>query len=312
MLIIKILIFRGDVNLSRKSRIIFEGAIYHIYQRGNNKEYILEDDGIKRFMLKYLEEYNKKFDYEVLAYAIMNNHYHLLIRTNKSSISEIMFFFNNLLGKHINGRLNRTGHAFEDRYKCELVETDAYLIWLLRYIHRNPVKAGICKDVKDYKWSSHCFYMENTSSYINVDFILNFLGKDKRSSIREYLKLVNSKGDESDKEKDYVLIKELMNYKKESLVVKRSSFSCKATIVNKRKTLDEIVNELSISEHTFMNIRNGRRHKELTPIKVAIVKRALEECYSLREIAEYLNIVPSAVSKLISRNEVIGHMTDIG
>lgn len=289
--------------MSRNNRVIYEGAIYHICQRGNNKEFIFRDDGIKVFMLKYLKEYNKKFDYEVLAYAIMDNHYHLLIKTNKSPISEIMFYFNNLLGKHVNSRLDRTGHAFGGRYKCEIVETDAYLIWLLRYIHRNPVKAHICSDVKDYRWSSHYFYKYNINTFINTGFILSMLGSDKKSAVEQYLKLVGSIGNEADNDKDYEIIKAIFCPRETSLLndnAVQNNF-----IRLNRKTLEEIITELYISEDILVDIRNGKRKQSLTPIKLGITKRALDESYSLKEIADYLNLVPSAISKLLSRNRTV-------
>lgn len=287
--------------MGRKNRIIYEGAIYHIYQRGNNKEYIFQDDKIKTFILKYLKEYNKKFDYEVLAYVIMNNHYHLLIKTNKSPIDQIMFYLNNLLGKYINDKLNRTGHAFEDRYKCELVDTDTYLIWLLRYIHRNPVKANICSDVKNYRWSSHCFYeYYSTSLFINTSFILSMLGNNKETAIEVYLKIVESTGFQENADKDCGIIKEIINFN-ETRAVSESNF-INNFVSSNRKTLNEIMTELNINGNMVVDIKNGMRTQSLTPVKLKIIARALEECYSLREIADYLNVVPSAISKLLSRN----------
>lgn len=289
--------------MPNKKKIIYEGAIYHVYQRGNNKEFIFENDNIKTFILKYLKEYNKKFDYELLAYVIMDNHYHFLIKTNKETISTIMFFINNLLAKHINRKLNRTGHAFDSRYKSKLVETDANLIWLLRYIHRNPVKAKICSDINDYKWSSHYFYNNYVKSHINIDFILSMLGNSKESAIEKYLKLVNSIGQENDNDKDYEIIKQELNLKATSL------FDASNDIYNftkpHRATLDEIIVKLNIHESELLDIRKGNRKHYFTPIKLGIIKRAIEECYSLREIADYLNAAPSTISKLISRNNIV-------
>lgn len=286
--------------MPRKNRIIYEGAIYHIYQRGNNKEYIFEDDKIKMFILKYLKIYNQKFDYEILAYVIMNNHYHLLIKTNTSPIDEIMFNFNNVLGKYVNSILNRTGHAFEDRYKCKLVYTNTYLIWLLRYIHRNPVKAHICNNANEYRWSSHYIYENNNGSFINSAFILNMLGNDKKSAIEQYHNLINFNGDEKNIEKDYEITKAIFIIKERYLLNEKiieSNF-----IEHKRKSLDEIVKEFNIKQNTLVEIRSGKRNKHLTSIKLMIVKKAIEENYSLKEISIYLNVVPSAISKLLSRS----------
>ncbi|WP_052447538.1 transposase [Clostridium polynesiense] len=288
--------------MPRKSRIIYPGAIYHIYQRGNNKDFIFEDSNVKRFMLKYLEEYNKRFDYEILAYVIMNNHYHLLMKTNSSTISEIMFFFNNLMGKFINGRLNRTGHAFEDRYKCELVETDAYLIWLLRYIHRNPVKAGLCIDVKDYKWSSHHIYEGRIESYVNTEFIMNLLGENESASLKQYSKLINCVGNEKDKGQDYQVIREALNMP-ENILPHRKIYVSNENKVT-RKAFEYIIHELNIKEDVFNAIKTGKRHQYLRDIKLKFIRAAMKECYSIREIAAYMNLHPSAVSKSLSRYKI--------
>ena len=286
--------------MSRKNTVIYEGAVYHIYQRGNNKEFIFENNNIKTFILKYLKEYNKKFDYELLAYVIMDNHYHLLIKTNKVDISTIMFYINNLLGKYVNGQLDRTGHAFDSRYKCKLVETDANLIWLLRYIHRNPVKANICNDINEYIYSSHYFYNNYIKSHINIDFILCKLAKSKVCAIKKYFKLVNSIGHEIDYDKDYEMIKQEFNLD-ETTWLNASNDSKKIN----RDTLDEIIMNHDIDESVLLDIRNGNRKPCLTPIKLVIIKRALEQCYSLKEIADYLNAAPSTISKLISRNKIV-------
>lgn len=160
------------IALPRDNRIIFEGAIYHVYQRGNNKEFIFRNSKHKVFILKQIKEYNKCFDFELLAYVIMDNHYHLLIKTNKVPINQIMFNINNVIGKYLNRELERTGHLFENRYKSKLVENDDYLVWLLRYMHRNPIRANICDSVDDYRWSSHYFYKNGINEFVITNFIL--------------------------------------------------------------------------------------------------------------------------------------------
>lgn len=288
--------------MSRPNRIIYEGSIYHIYQRGNNKEYIFQDDYVKGFILKCLEKYNKIFDYEVLAYVIMNNHYHLLIKTNKSPINQVMFYINNLLGKYINNSLERTGHAFEGRYKCKLIDSDAYLIWVLRYIHRNPIKANICSELGDYPWSSHYFYKNNINSNINTKFILSMLGDSPEYAVRRYLALVNSNGDEIDKEKDYNIIKEIFKLQEAPLL--NNGTNINEPIKYNRRALDEIICNINVNNEKLIDIRNGSKKQNLTPIKIAIIKGALEECYSVREIADFLNAAPSTISKLISRTNM--------
>ena len=168
--------------MAKGKKIICEGTIYHITSRGNNRDYILSDPKHKAFLLKQIKAYNMKFDFELLAYVIMDNHYHLLIKTNKTPISEIMFNINNVLGKYLVRELNRKGHVLEKRYSCKIVATDTYIVWLLRYIHRNPICAHMCNNLDDYRWSSHYFYKRGYNSFINTSYILNILSPGKAAA----------------------------------------------------------------------------------------------------------------------------------
>jgi REP element-mobilizing transposase RayT len=181
--------------MSNRERGNFEGAIHHVWQRGNNREYIFQDSTTKGFFINQLKEYNKKFDYNLLAYVIMDNHYHLLIQTFKDAIGEVMFNINNVTGKFIKDNLKRSGHVFQGRYNSKLVQTNEYFLWLIRYIHRNPIRAKICNKVGDYSWSSHRIYLKGYSDFMNIDFPLSIFDSDKRKAIQLYLKLVNSEGD---------------------------------------------------------------------------------------------------------------------
>ncbi|WDC85899.1 transposase [Caloramator sp. mosi_1] len=134
--------------------------------------------------MKQLKEYNKKFDYELLGYVIMDNHYHLLMRTHKDTISTIMFNLNNVVAKFLNTALDRTGHALEKRYHCNLIDSESQLYATLRYIHRNPIRAHICDSIDEYLWSSHWFYKRGINSFINVDFILDMLSEDRKNQLK--------------------------------------------------------------------------------------------------------------------------------
>lgn len=161
----------------------------------------------------------------------------------------------------------------------------------------------MCSSLDDYYWSSHYFYENDINSSINTKFILGILGNSKKVAFRQYLKLVNSPGDEFDEDKDYEIIKTALN-------LKETSFSDEIKYDDNlgkisRKTLDEIILTLNINKVTLMEIRNGSRKQCLTRAKMEIIKSALNECYSLKEIAEYFNAAPSTISKLISRNKIV-------
>lgn len=125
----------SEVLMGRKPRIEFNGALYHVIQRGNNKEYIFKNNKHKQYFLSKLKEYKDIMNFEVYGYVIMDNHYHIVIRSRDVNISMIMHRVNNDFSKYYNISNKRNGHVFQDRYKGILVKDDKYLLSLLRYVH---------------------------------------------------------------------------------------------------------------------------------------------------------------------------------
>lgn len=285
--------------MPRPNRIIFEGAVYHIYQRGNNRAYIFENPKHKFFLLKLIKEYNKRFDFQLLAYVIMDNHYHLIVRTGKTPIDSVMFSINNIMSKYLNRELKRTGHVFEGRYHSKLIETDAYLLWLLRYIHRNPIRAHICNNMDDYRWSSHFYYKKGINTFINTDFILKTISNNKFQAIHQYHNLMNAAGDEVDSHNDYEIIKNKFN-----LDDSRKYYNADSFIAPKIKSLDEILNSLDLDDESKILIKTGSKKRYLTPYKIEFIKAALSYKYTMKEIGDFLNVADSSICKLLSYHNV--------
>jgi putative transposase len=281
----------------RAQRPIYEGAVYHVYQRGNNKDYIFKDANSKVFLLKEIKAYNKIFDFQLLAFVIMDNHFHLLIKANKIPISTIMFNLDNVLSKFLVRVLDRTGHVFQGRYGCELVDSDAYLLWCLRYIHRNPVRAKICSKVDQYRWSSHYFYKNGINGLVYSDFILNTLSNNKLTAINQYLELINYSCDEEDKNKEYEIFK-----KQFSLPDNGNFFNIELSSSNKSQVpMEELLNQAGISNSLYELLKIGSRSCLNGQYKYNFIAMALKEKYTLKQIGEFLNISESAVCKFITR-----------
>lgn len=282
----------GGVTMPRAPRLIFEGAVYHIYQRGNNKDFILRNPAHKAFFIKQLKEYNKRFDYQLLAYVIMDNHYHILIKTNKDSIDKIMFYINNVMVKFLGRELKRSGHIYGSRYNSEIVESDAYLLWLIRYIHRNPVRAGMCSSVKEYRWCSDVFYRCNMPNFVDIDFILDIISKNRIQARELYLRLMGESGCDNDRTVDFELIKESFKLEEE--------LSCMAETKNvgpARLSLDGILGTIEASKYVKEQVRQGGRRKDINACKIELIKAALYNKYSLVEISKFLNSTPDAIRK---------------
>src|SRR3990170_8349518 len=141
--------------MARPLRIEFEGAFYHITSRGNLRDRIFFDDKDRETFLEILRRTKERYGYLLHAYALMGNHYHLLIETPKANISQIMQNINTSYTVYVNRKYQRSGHLFQGRFKGIIVDKDEYLIALSRYIHLNPVRAKIVQKLEDYKWTSY-------------------------------------------------------------------------------------------------------------------------------------------------------------
>ncbi len=181
--------------MARPWRIEFEGALYHVLSRGNGREDIYYDDQDRHLFLKTVGEMSDRFEIDVYAYALMGNHYHLLLKTNRANLSKSMQWFGLTYTRRFNLKHSRAGHLFQGRFKSIIVQNDAYLMRLSCYIHRNPLRAGIVKRLADYRWSSYRSYGYGRKSpeWLNTGIIYSrFKGADKcrayREKMQEYVK----------------------------------------------------------------------------------------------------------------------------
>ena len=181
---------------------------YHIIIRGVNKQDIFLDECDKLKFLKELKLTKDKFNFEVYLYVLMDNHVHLTICDKNDEISKIMHRLCTSYAMYFNKKYDRVGHLFQNRFKSICVDTESYLLSLIRYIHGNPQKAGICSTT-DYRWSSYQDYIGKTYSGItDVDFILELFDMDRKKAIEKF-KIFSQKADpdfyDSRLELDYVL-----------------------------------------------------------------------------------------------------------
>ena len=160
---------------------------YHIIIRGVNKQDIFFDEMDKNKFLNEIIKTKEKFEFEIYAYVLMSNHVHFTICDNNDYISKIMHRLCTTYAIYFNKKYGRVGHVFQDRFKSISVNTEAYLLDLVRYIHNNPQKAGIC-DFDKYKWSGyHDYYTADFNNKItDIDFILELFGSDKKKAIAKF------------------------------------------------------------------------------------------------------------------------------
>lgn len=179
--------------MARPLRLAFEDACYHITSRGNRRENIFHTDEDKSVFLEKLNETFKRYSVICYAYCLMDNHYHLFVRTPKANISQAMHYLNTSYTNWFKAEHGIIGSVLQGRYKSMLVDDDSYGIVLSAYIHLNPLRAGIVEDLRQYKWSSYLNYVkENTRAVdsLNTEFILSQFSGNTKEARRLYKKYV--------------------------------------------------------------------------------------------------------------------------
>ena len=178
--------------MARPLRIEFENALYHVTSRGDGREDIYMDDEDRLDYLGVLAEVCERFNWVLHSYCLMCNHYHLLIETPDSNLSKGMRQLNGVYTQRFNRKHQRVGHVFQGRYKAILVQKDAYLLELARYIVLNPVRAQMVRSAKDWPWSSYRATAElsPTPPWLSTEWLLSTLGKRKSLAIERYRKFV--------------------------------------------------------------------------------------------------------------------------
>lgn len=173
--------------MSRPVRIEFPDALYHVTSRGDRREPIFDDDQDRRSFLTTLEQVVNRFNWVCHAWCLMDNHYHLLIQTPDGNLSRGMRQLNGVYTQASNRRHGRVGHLFQGRFKAILVDGDAYLLELTRYVVLNPVRAGMVNNPADWPWSSYraSAGLEPAAPWLAVDGLLaQFSGQRRRAQTR--------------------------------------------------------------------------------------------------------------------------------
>ena len=164
--------------MPRSARSKSSTGIYHVMLRGVNKQTIFADDDDNSRFLQALGDCKKLGVYELFGYCLMSNHVHLLVKETDETIGQLVKRLASRYVYWFNRRYDRCGHLFQERFKSEVVEGDRYFAAVLRYIHQNPVKAGICGSIGEYKWSSYNDYISQ-SSFINPEIAMGIIGESE-------------------------------------------------------------------------------------------------------------------------------------
>lgn len=257
--------------MARVPRTKSSTGYYHVVLRGNNRNTLFFENQDRLTFLEYLGKQKDKDLVLINAYCLMDNHVHILLQDTDGNLSTAMRSLCTSYALYVNRKYQRTGHLFDNRYRSETIDDDRYLFAVLRYIHQNPVKAGICSSVEDYRWSSDKYYRNSDNTkFVSIN-ILNFINKDKTVAVKNYKQLMS-----------VIENKNFLDIPDEPL-----------TDSEIKKVIMEELNKAGISD-----LKDGRNRE-----KIAILVSSLHKNkgISIRNIASYLGVSKGFVQNLLKK-----------
>lgn len=179
----------------RKPREDVEGAVHHVYARGNRREDIYVDDVDRRTYLSLLAGVVRSCGWRCLMYCLMDNHVHLLIETPRANLAAGMQRLHSVYAQRFNARHDRCGHLFQGRYGSVRITGDEQMWAVAAYIAGNPVEAGLCQRPEEWRWSSHRVIagMRVAPRWLHIDRLLWFFGGLGGAARKQYLAVVDGR-----------------------------------------------------------------------------------------------------------------------
>ena len=279
-----LLTIKGEIIVPRSARTISESNIYHIMFRGNELRDIFIDDEDRNKFLNTLLEKSKAENFSIYAYCLMDNHVHILLSGNHSNLGKLVKRINTSYVYYFNKKYDRLGHLFQDRYKSETVETIAYSLEAVRYIHNNPVKAGITRIPSDYKWSSYnCYIRPQHNNKFNIDifYILEMFSGDEKKAVENFIKFSN--------EKD-------INLKFIDIVDVDKSDNKKNVKIKGEQAAEEFIKEYLKLKGLKIGCIGLKGYEKITKELIVVLKR--DSSLSIRQIAKALKISRGKVQRV--------------
>jgi putative transposase len=279
--------------MARPLRIEYPGAVYHVTSRGNARNKIFSDDQDREIFLSVLGSVVIRYNWLCHAFCLMDNHYHLMIETPDANLSSGMRQMNGIYTQKYNRRHNRLGHIFQGRFKAILVQKDSFLSELCRYVVLNPVRAKLAKEPGGWKWSSYqaTAGLVKKPDYLTTGWILGLFHSRRIVAQKQYRTFVGEgigKGTPWDDLQGQVLLGE------EGFVEKLKD------LLEVKKQVKEIPRpQRYVDRPSLDKILGGQKGKAQRNIRINAAH--IRHGYALKEIADYLQIHYSTVSKVIAK-----------
>ena len=266
--------------MARPPRPQFPDGIYHVSARGNERSPIYRDASDRCQFLELVEHVHERYHWRILCYCLMTNHYHLLAQTPEPNLASGMRQLNGVYAQRFNRRHARDGHLFQGRYGARLVQADGHLLSAVRYIVRNPIRAGLCQNPEEWRWSSHRATLGGEPPwFLDTKALLIHFGTAPAEARERYR--AHCEHDEGDDPSAHPLIAG-----DETFVV---------------TTLGRIQPGPGIPRRYFRNPRPALADLLASP-GIDAVAAAHDHGYPLREIARHLGVHASTVSRRLNRH----------
>jgi putative transposase len=281
--------------MARPLRIEYPGAVYHVTSRGNARADIFADSADRQTFLLLLESVLNRFNWICHAYCLMDNHYHLLIETSDGNLSIGMRHLNGVYTQSFNRRHKRVGHVFQGRFKAVIVEKESHLLELCRYVVLNPVRAKIVSTPQKWPWSSYRATAGNTKKepYLTTDWILNQFSNAKTEARTKYRQFVTD--GISEKEAPWEKLKGQVILGSDMFIERLREFLGGKEQFTEIPRLQRTVGRPSLEALFPVDEQSTKGERNLT-----ILEAHVKHGYTLKEIAEYLDIHYTTVSKVIN------------
>ena len=283
--------------MARPLRIQYDGAVYHVTSRGNARKAIFQDDKDRELFLGTLYRVNKRYNWLCHAYCLMNNHYHLIIETPDGNLSRGMRQLNGVYTQTYNTRHRRVGHILQGRYKAILIQKDSHLLEVSRYVVLNPVRAKAAQGPEQWKWSSYRATAGKTDPHpcLTIDWILGQFGHKRKRAEERYREFVRAG----------VSKRGIWSEVKGQSILGEEKFSEEMVgYVKGARDITEIPRMQRYLDRPKLEELLGNSDKKATARDHERVRAAIERHgYSQREVATYLGVHYSTISRLLRRQE---------
>lgn len=282
--------------MARPLRIQYDGALYHITSRGNERKPVYKDDDDRRVFLDTLLGVNKRYNWICHAYCLMNNHYHLIIETPDGNLSRGMRQLNSVYTQQFNKRHKRVGHIYQGRYKAILIEKESHLLEVCRYVVLNPVSAKIIEHPEDWTWSSYRSTAGKEKSHpcLTTEWILRQFSTKQREAERKYREFV----------KAGIEMKDIWKgVKGQSILGKEEFIDTMIGYLKGQRDIREIPRNQRYIGRPELEKIFGKEIVSKKPARDKKIWEAVERYgYSQKEIADHLKMHYSTISRLINEN----------